>query len=258
MVRTHLGAIAALAIATSVGIAALLAQPGAAEAQSHSASRSFPADWAVPSSEVEVTITTSGLGGFGQVEETLPEGFTFVRSSLDAFQVRMTGQTVLFALIGGESFTYVITTPAMAGQYTFSGVVRNADRVEQAVAGPTILRIGPEPPPAPTLAPTPEPTPTPQPTATPLPTALPTATPTPTPVTEATADARATAAPPTAAARTPTPAAETPTPTREPIPPQPEESDPAGAFPDWIPALLIGLVIVAFIGGLIIYARRRT
>ena len=88
MIRTNLVAIAALAITASVGIAALLAQPGAVETQSHSANRSFPADWSAPGGEVQITITTGNLGGFGQVEETLPEGFTFVRSSLDAFQVR--------------------------------------------------------------------------------------------------------------------------------------------------------------------------
>ena len=136
MIRTNLVAIAALAITASVGIAALLAQPGAVETQSHSANRSFPADWAAPGGEVQITITTGNLGGFGQVEETLPEGFTFVRSSLDAFQVSVTGQTVLFTLIGGGSFTYVVTAPAMEGRYTFSGIVKNADREERSNWGP--------------------------------------------------------------------------------------------------------------------------
>ena len=81
MIRTNLIAIAVLAAAASVGIAALLAQPGAVETQSHSAIRSFPDDRAAPGSEIEITITPGNLGGFGQVEETLPEGFAFVRSS---------------------------------------------------------------------------------------------------------------------------------------------------------------------------------
>ena len=245
-----------LTIAISVGIAALLAQPGAAEAQSHSATRSFPADWAAPGSEVEVTITTSGLGGFGQVEETLPEGFTFIHSSLDAFQVRVTGQTVLFALIGGERFTYVVAAPAIEGPYTFSGIVRNADRVEQTIAGQTSLRIGPEP--TPTPSPTPTATATPEPTPTPPSTLTPPSTATPTPVMEATVDAPAAAATtPTVPASTPAPATETPTPMPEAIPPQPEEPDRAVAIPDWVPALLIGVVVVAFIAGLIIYRRRQ-
>ena len=163
MVRTYLGAIAALAVTTSVAIAALLAQPGAVEAQSHSATRSFSAGWAAPGSEVQVSISASNLGGFGQVEETLPEGFTYVRSSIDTFQVKVTGQTVLFTLVGNNSLAYVVTAPAMEGQYTFSGVVRNADRVERTIAGHTSLRIGPAPTPAPTSTPAPEPTATPEP-----------------------------------------------------------------------------------------------
>ena len=200
MIRTNLAAIAALAITASVGIAALLAQPGAVETQSHSAVRSFAADGAAPGSEVEITITPGNLGGFGQVEETLPEGFAFVRSTLDEFQVTVTGQTVLFTLISDDSFTYVVTAPTTEGQYTFSGTVRNSDRVEQAIEGRSTLRIGPEP--------------TPEPTA-------------------------------------------TPTPTPEPIPSQPEEPDTAGGFPNWLLALLIGLAILAIIGGLIILGRRR-
>ena len=150
MTRALLAAIPALAIVVAVGIAVLLPQPGGVDAQSHSATRSFPAGWAAPGSEVQVTIATSNLGGFGQVEETLPEGFTYVRSSLDAFQVSVTGQTVLFTLIGSGSFTYVVGAPAMEGQYTFAGIVRNEDAVEQTIAGHTSLRIGPEPTPTPT------------------------------------------------------------------------------------------------------------
>ena len=48
MVRTSLGALAALAIAALVGVVALLPQPGVAEAQSHSATRTFQQDWAAP------------------------------------------------------------------------------------------------------------------------------------------------------------------------------------------------------------------
>ena len=292
MIRTNLAAIAALAIIASAGIAALLAPPGAVETQSHSAVRSLPADRAAPGSEVEITITPGNLGGFGQVEETLPEGFTFVRSSLDEFQVTVTGQTVLFTLISGDNFSYVVAAPAMEGQYTFSGIVRNADKVEQAIEGRTTLRIGPEPTPEPTPTPTPEPTPTPTPEPTPTPTPEPTPTPTPEPTptptpeptptptpeptpaptpeptptptseptTAPTPEATPTPTPEATPAPTPeptsTPAAE-PTPTPEPVPSGPEESGPSGGVPGWVPALLIGLAIVALISGLIIFRRRR-
>ncbi len=258
MIGRNLVAIAALAITASVGIAVLLVQPGVVEAQSHSATRSFPADWAAPDSEIEITITPGNLGGFGQVEETLPEGFTFVRSSLDVFQVNVTGQTVTFILLSGDSFTYVVTAPAMEGQYTFLGIVKNADRAEQTIEGQTSLRIGPAPTPVPTVTPTPEPTVTPTPTPEPTPTPQPTATPVPTqlPAIEATADAQEATTSSVVTTDTPVPVTETPTPMPEPIPSQPEESDSEGAFPIWIPALLLGLAIVALIGGGIIFVRR--
>ena len=252
MIGRNLVAIAALGVITLVGIAALLAQSGAVEAQSHSATRSFPTDWAAPGGEVEITITPANLGGFGQVEEMLPEGFTFVRSSLDVFQVNVTGQTVLFTLVSGDSFTYVVTTPAMEGQYTFSGIIKNTDRIEQAIGGRTTLRVGPEPTPVPTVTPTPEPTVTHTPTPAPTATTRPTLTPEPTAEPTATPEPTATAAPTIA----PTLMEETPTPIEESIPSQPEESDSEDAFPLWIPALLLGLAIVALIGGGIIFVRR--
>ena len=258
MIGRNLVAIAALGVITLVGIAALLAQPDAVEAQSHSATRSFPTDWAAPGGEVEITITPANLGGFGQVEETLPEGFTFVRSSLDVFQVNVTGQTVLFTLVSGDSFTYVVTAPAMEGQYTFSGIVKNADRAEQTIEGQTSLRIGPAPTPVPTVTPTPEPTVTPTPTTEPTPTPQPTATPVPTqlPAIEATADAQEAATSSAVTVDTPVPVIETPTPTQESIPSQPEGSDSEGIIPIWIPVLVVGLAILALIGGGIIFVRR--
>ena len=272
MVRTQLWALLALAIAAMVGGTSLLAQPSAVEAQSHSATRSFPANWAAPGGEVEVTITASNLGGFGQVEETLPEGFTYVRSSIEAFQVKVTGQTVLFTLVGGDSLTYAVTAPATEGQFTFSGVVRNADRVERTIAGHTTLRIGAPPTPAPTSTPTstpeptptpePETTPTPEPTATPAPTAPP--EPAPTPAPEPTAAPEPTSTPTPEATATPQPSmvvvvTNTPTPTPAVAPPTPAQSEPAeygGETPSvlWLIPVILG---VGFILAVFAYRRRR-
>ena len=268
MVRTYLGAITALAIL--VGIATLLAQPGAVEAQSHSATRSFPAGWAAPGSEVQVSISASNLGGFGQVEETLPEGFTYVRSSIDTFQVKVTGQTVLFTLVGSNSLAYVVTAPAMEGQYTFSGVVRNADRVERTIAGHTSLRIGPAPTPAPTSTPAPEPTATPEPsptsepellpTARPEPTSTPepTATPEPTPTATLTPEPTATSEPtptpePTATATPSTPTIIIVTPTPEPSEPS-ERSAPPADDEGGPPLLLWTIVVLVGLGAVLAIA----
>ena len=79
LIRTPLGAIAALAIAALaiaaiVGAVPLLAQPDDVEAQSHSATRTFQQDWAAPGSEFRVTITATDYGPIGQVVEELPGG----------------------------------------------------------------------------------------------------------------------------------------------------------------------------------------
>ena len=115
MIRISLGAVAALAFAAMVGAIALLTPPGVVEAQSHSASRAFQRTWAAPGSELRVTITARNYGAFGQVEETLPDGFTFVRSSLPGNQVAEEGQVVRFSLFGDSSFTYFVTVSPRKG-----------------------------------------------------------------------------------------------------------------------------------------------
>ena len=115
MIRISLGALAALAIAAMVGALALLAQPDVVEAQSHSASRAFQRTWAAPGGELRVTITARNYGAFGQVVETLPEGFTFVSASLPDTQIEQEAQVVRFNLFGDSSFTYVVTVPTRKG-----------------------------------------------------------------------------------------------------------------------------------------------
>ena len=261
MIRISLGAFAALAFAAMVGAIALLTPPGVVEAQAHSASRAFQRTWAAPGSELRVTITARNYGAFGQVEETLPDGFTFVRSSLPGNQVAEEGQVVRFSLFGDSSFTYFVTVPSAEGQYTFTGVVKNADRDERTISGHTQLRVGSPPTPAPTSTPTPEPTatptpeptatPTPEPTATPVPTETPTPSPTPTPTPEPTAapTATPTAAPePTATPKPEPTAAPSPTATAHvTITATPEaEGGPPGFL--WaIPVIiLLGVILAVF------------
>ena len=258
MIRISLGAVAALAFAAMVGAIALLTPPGVVEAQAHSASRAFQRTWAAPGSELRVTITARNYGAFGQVEETLPDGFTFVRSSLPGNQVAEEGQVVRFSLFGDSSFTYFVTVPTAEGQYTFTGVVKNADRQERTIGGHTQLRVGPPPTSTPTSTPTPAPTathtpeptatPTPEPTATPVPTATPlpspTPAPTPAPVATSTPEPTATPTPEPTATPTPEPTA-TPSPTPSPVaaaaPPEPE-----GGLPGilWAIPVIVGLGVI--------------
>ena len=72
----------------AVAVAALwlvgLLHPAPVEATSHRAVRSFSASSVLPGGRLEVTITPTGYGSFGQVVETLPSGFSYARSSLAA------------------------------------------------------------------------------------------------------------------------------------------------------------------------------
>ena len=264
MIRTSLGALTALAFAALVGAVTLLVQPGVVEAQSHSATRAFQQDWAAPGGELRVTITASNYGAFGQVAETLPDGFTFLSATLPGNQVEEEGQVVRFNLFGDSSFTYVVTAPNTEGQYIFTGIVRNVDREERSVTGHTQFRVGPPPTPAPTATSTPVPpatatpeptaTPTPEPTATPVPTETPTPSPTPEPTATPTSTPEPTPTPAPTATSTPT-ATPSPEPTATPAPtatpvtvdemPEGEEGPPGILW--FIPViLLIGAILAVF------------
>ena len=188
MIRKALAVLAAAGAA--LGIVGLL-HPAPVDATSHSAVRSFSAQWVLPGGRLEVTIAVSDYGGFGQVVETLPSGFSYESSDLSDAAVAVEGQTVAFTLLGDERFTYTIAAPSAEGSYSFTGVLLDANKDEQAVGGDFSIRGGPEPTPTPepTATPIPEPTPTPTPEPTLTPTPEPTATPTPEPT--ATPNARA-------------------------------------------------------------------
>ena len=188
----------ALALAT-IG-AGTLAHSSALEASSHSAVRSFSQPWAMPGGRLVVTITATNYGGFGQVEETLPQGFSYTGSSLSEGSVTVDGQTVSFVLLGDGSFTYTVEVPDDEGAYTFSGVLKDANRDERVIGGASQVLVGPEP----------TPTPTSEPAATPVPTLEPTATAVPEPSETPTVEPTATQAPtattaPAAAATTTVP-----------------------------------------------------
>ena len=272
MIRTPLGAIAALAIAAIVGGVGLMAQPDGVEAQSHSATRTFQQDWAAPGSELRITITTSNDGPIGQVVEELPEGFTFVSASLEDAHIEVDGQTIRFNLLGETSFTYNVTVPAVEAQYTFTGKIKNVDRQESSVTGDSQVRVGSAPTPTPTSTPTPVPTatatpeltatPTPEPTAAPAPTE--TATPKPTPGPTTTATLASTIAPTPTPTPTPT-LAPTPTATSAPEPtaapataasPTPPAQESIGGVLAWL-IVLVAAGVLLVVGGGVAFIRRR-
>ena len=279
-------ALALLAVAVAVvGVAGLL-HSAPVEATSHSSVRSFSAPWVLPGGALEVTITAAGYGGLGQVVETLPAGFSYQGSDLSEFAVAVEDQTVAFTLLADERFTYRVTAPSATGVYSFSGILRDVNKAEEAVEGDSSIRVGPPPTPTPepthtptpepTHTPTPEPThtPTPEPTHTPTPepthtpTPEPTHTPTPEPTSTPTPEPTPTPTPepptptptPTATPEPPTPtptptATPEPTPTSAPPPPPPEPKPEGGPPLGWI--ALLGAVAASAAGGVTVYVRRR-
>ena len=101
----------AFAVAAAVVGVVGLSHPAPVEATSHRAVRSFSAPWTLPYSAVEVTITATGYGGFGQVVETLPPEFGHQGSDLSEAAAAVEGQTVAFTLLGDERFTYTVAAP---------------------------------------------------------------------------------------------------------------------------------------------------
>ena len=103
--------------------------------------RSFSPPSAALGGMVVVTISASGYGGYGQVVETLPPGFSYVSSSLTDDSVTVNGQEVTFILVGETDFTYRVTAPGAAGHYSFSGVLTNSDREEVPVGGALTITV---------------------------------------------------------------------------------------------------------------------
>ncbi len=197
---------------------AVLLGPSPIAATTHSAVRYISSAWVLPGGELEITISVSGYGGIGQVVEELPRGFTYESSSLEPVAVRVDGQSVQFTLLGEAHFSYTVMAADEEGSYEFSGIFKDADKVEKIVAGQFEVLVSETPPPTPTPrdpttpSETPPPTPTPTPTPTETPTPVPTMTPLPTPTPVPTMTPLPTPTPvPT---MTPLP---TPTPSLEPI-----------------------------------------
>ena len=126
-------------MAVAVMLAGLL--PAAGQ-ERPTAARSFDSTTVAAGAEVMVTIAVSGYGQAGGVTETLPAGFTYVNSSLDPIQVTQpAGNKVRFTLQGDMSFTYTVTASGTAGPHTFSGTLRDSDRMDHAVTGDTDVTV---------------------------------------------------------------------------------------------------------------------
>ena len=128
--------LAAIMVTVTAGMVSVMGILPAAGQVSPSASRSFDSASVDPGGRVVVTIAASGYGAAGGVTETLPAGFSYVNSDLDAAQVSELGNNqVRFTLQGDSSFTYTVTASDTPGPHTFSGTLRDADRNDHTVGG---------------------------------------------------------------------------------------------------------------------------
>ena len=132
-----------LFITVAVVLATALVIPGVAGAAEASATRTLPASVA-SGADFDVGIEASGCGAFGQVVETLPSGFSYVSTDSTDVIVTEEDSTVNFTFMGDSvSFDYTVTASTTAGTYSFSGVVKDEDKVEYTTTGDINITVGP-------------------------------------------------------------------------------------------------------------------
>jgi hypothetical protein len=113
-----------------------------AQANEHSATRSFSATTVAPGGEVTVNITLSEYGEGGSVAETLPQGFSLVSGSVELVGgggfVRPSGNQVRVILAGAgvTNVAYKVTAPSeVGGPFTFTGNFVNFGGESVDIAG---------------------------------------------------------------------------------------------------------------------------
>ena len=107
-----------------------------------SATRSFSPASVASGGRVVVTIAAANYGSFSAVTETLPQGFTYVSSTLPDGRVTVVdARTVRFTLQRDTSFSYTVTAPSVEGSYTFSGTLRDSNRNDHVVGGAATMTV---------------------------------------------------------------------------------------------------------------------
>ena len=90
--------------------------------------RTFESNCVDSNAEFTVTVSASNYGTFGEVAETLCDGWTYTGSSLQDSQVDVSGNTVKFYLFGETSLTYTVQAPSTEGECcVISGILRDQD-----------------------------------------------------------------------------------------------------------------------------------
>ncbi|NOR49205.1 MAG: hypothetical protein GQ533_14385 [Methanosarcinaceae archaeon] len=102
---------------------------------SASASRIIPAS-VEPGEQFTVSMEVLDYGDFGGVVETIPNGFTYDGSTLSG--VTVDGNSVYFVLYGETIFEYTVTASSTEDTYMFSGILKDEDNTEFAIADSSI------------------------------------------------------------------------------------------------------------------------
>lgn len=121
-----------LSIITVIILATVIAVPVLASPAT--ATRNLPAS-VVSEVEFDVTVIPSGCGVFGQVMETLPDGFIYISCTPSDIGVEQIGNTVKFSFLESASFTYRVKAPTVATTttYIFNGEVLDDNRISYLI-----------------------------------------------------------------------------------------------------------------------------
>ncbi len=90
--------------------------------------------------EVLVTLSIDGMDA-GGIVETIPEGFSFVETSFPADRYHISGQKLIFAVIGESEITYRVRAET-AAPGTFTGTWNDAVSKEEGTIPPTAINGG--------------------------------------------------------------------------------------------------------------------
>ena len=133
-----------LAIRLLLFVTAVLIMTSGIANATPTATRTLPAELVPADRSFPVEIEVSDYGT--TVVETLPEGFTYMCSSLDQHAVRFYGptNTIEFKLAKEKHFTYYVALRYYdidEGTYTFRGILRDRNREEYVIGGDTEIVV---------------------------------------------------------------------------------------------------------------------